>query len=209
LQIVNTLIAAISFSTIIIWLGKLAISRTFDAGLEKYKSELVKQVEEYKANLIKLNQEHQVRFTRLHEERALKIKLIYSLVIDVESALINSTTSAQGGEYGSDIKRDQDAIEKIRTLITNFEKEQIFFNENTVTKIQIIIKEAWDIVFTMNKVRRNATEYDRHVYANKKVPEFILSEVQLWTKAESRTQNEFKQLKEDLANEFRELLGIK
>lgn len=209
METVNTFIAAISFSTVLIWLGKFIISSAFNAGIEKYKSELVKQVEEYKANLIILNQEHQVKFTKLHEERASKIKLIYALVIDVESALVYSTEAAQGGDYGTDIKRDIDALNTITILERNFDKEQIFFTMDTVSKVQMIIKEAKNIIYKMNSARRNASEYERHINAGKKVPDDILTEVKQWPEAQSRIDNEFKQLKADLGIEFRQLLGIK
>lgn len=195
-------------STIFIWLGKLIISKSFDAGIERYKHELNKQIEEHKAEIAKLSHEHHIRFERLHEERANKMQSIFALVVEVEQALIHSTTFAQGPGYGNDDQREQSAIEKLRQLISTFDRERIFFSNATAEKVENIIKEAWDIIFTMNKVRRYAFAYDTYVTAGKRVPEYILSETDLWSEAEKKTQTVFKHVKDDLANEFRMLLGI-
>lgn len=148
------LLSISGFSAIAIWLGKLIISKSFDLGIERYKTTLSKELEEYKNELSKISLEHQVKFTKLHDERAQKIKILYSKVVEVEKALIHSTTEAQGPEYINDIARDNAAIEKLRELIGQLDYDRIYFSINTISKFDIIIKESWEIILQMQKVRR-------------------------------------------------------
>ena len=202
------LLSISSVSTIAIWLGKLIITKSFDLGIEKYKAELTKEIEEYRSQLLRISSEHQIKFTKLHDERAIKIKVLYTEIVELEGNLINSTTFAQGSDYPTDHKRDEAALSSIRTLIHNLDLERIYFSENTVSKIEEIIKESWEIYFTMTKARREATRHDEDIKADRTTQKPYTSETDLWDKAYSRTQNEFKILKDELANEFRALLGI-
>ena len=48
-----------ALTTAAIWLGKLIINKTFDLGLEKYKSTLQKDIEEHKNKLGRQSLEHE------------------------------------------------------------------------------------------------------------------------------------------------------
>ncbi len=195
-------------STIVIWLGKLVISKSFDAGIERYKASLAKEIEEYKNQLSKVSLEHQIKFTKLHDVRAEKIKLLYTKVIELEIALIHSTTIAQGPEYINDTAREDSAMEKLKVLINSLDYDRIYFSTSSIEKFDSIIKESWEIIFQMRKVRRYANAIDEHNRIGRQVPESYYSETDLWENANERTENEFKILKNNLADEFRELLGI-
>jgi len=152
--------------------------------------------------------EHQIKFTRLHDERAEKIKVLYAKVIDLEMSLIHSTTVAQGPEYINDTSRENDCIEKLRALISQLDFDKIFFSLDTVKKFESIITESWDIIFKMRKVRHMASRMNDLIVNEMPIPESYLSETDLWDEANKQTQTEFKSLKEELANDFRQLLGI-
>lgn len=202
------LLAISSVSTITIWLGKLVITKSFDLGIEKYKSTLAKDIEEHKKQLEKISLEHQVKFTKLHDERAQKIRILYEKVIELEKALIYSTTFVQGPEYMNDTARDDASSEKIRELIHQLDFDKIYFSTDTILKFESIIKESWEIVRQMRKVRMYAATINANAKLQRPSPEIYYSEADLWMNADERTQNEFKILKEELANEFRTLLGI-
>jgi hypothetical protein len=191
-----------------IWIGKLFITKSFDAGMEKYKASLQKEIEEYKSDLSRISLEHQIKFSKLHEDRASKIQVLYSKIIDLEQALIYSTTPAQGPEYISDTKRDNDCIEKLKALISQLDSDRIYFSNDLITKFDSIIKESWEIIFQMRKVREYGATIDELKKVGRMVPESYYSKADLWTSAFEKTSNEFKILKENLANEFRTLLGI-
>lgn len=57
-----------ALTTAAIGLGKIIINKTFDIGLEKYKSTLQKDIEEYKNELARQSLEHEVKFSKLHAD---------------------------------------------------------------------------------------------------------------------------------------------
>lgn len=195
-------------STIIIWLGKFIITKTVDAGIERYKAELTKDIEKHKAELSRITLEHQVKFSKLHEKRAEKIKVIYDKVKDVEKALKHSTTIWQGSEFSNDTERDQAARTEIRLLTDLVDAERIYFSDSTVGRLEVLIKESSEILTGMGFVRLYHQDYDRLVRRREPVPQNVLDQMNKWREVDERVENEFKTLKLDLANEFRQLLGI-
>lgn len=202
------LISISGASTVAIWLGKLIITKSFDLGTEKYKANLTKEIEHYKNQLSILSLEHQIKFTKLHDERAEKIKTLYSQIVEVEKALIHSTTFAQGPEFISDNARDETAIKVLRDLISSLDRDRIFFSTSTLTKFDEIIKESWSIIFQMMRVRNTGVIAQNKIERGGEPPAAYYSQTDLWGEAYKRTEKEFKNLKEDLAEEFRGLLGI-
>ena len=190
-----TLVAGVTTASI--WLGKLIITKAFDVGIEKYK-----------ADLARTTMEHQVRFSKLHEQRAEVIKSLFSKIIDLEGLLIRCTTIAQGPEYIYETERDTDARKGLIELINDFDQNKIYFSVVTVPKFEAIFKESWDIISQMAKVRRDGAAVDKYVQDHLPIPERYIRYDELWDKAFDRTTQEFRSLKEDLANEFRLLLGI-
>ncbi|HQS04891.1 MAG: hypothetical protein CFE25_10580 [Chitinophagaceae bacterium BSSC1] len=207
-QIIQYLIGVSGFTLFFIWVSKLIITKSFDLGLENYKSSLLKDLEIHKSELSKVSLEHQVKFTKLHDDRAEKIKILYGKVIELESALIFATTVAQGPEYSTDNQRDEECFEKIRSLIRQLDLDRIYFTEETISKFDTIIKESWEISFQMRKVRRFSKAITDFSKIGQEIPLIYYSETDLWSDANERAEKGFKILKEDLANEFRKLLGI-
>ena len=201
-----TIISALTTSAI--WLGKLIINKAFDLGIEKYKSTLQKDIEEYKSELARQSLEHEVMFSKLHSERAEKIKMLYAKVIELERALVYSTTVAQGANFIKDNKRDTDCMQSIQDLINQLELDCIYFSKETVMKFEEIIKEAWDIIFQMRRVRSTAASMNQYISAGMKPPDNYINHGDLWDKAFQRTQNEFRKLKDSLADDFRKLIGL-
>ncbi len=191
-----------------IWLGKLIINKTFDLGLEKYKSNLQKEIEIHKNELAKKSLEHEIKFSKLHTDRAEIIKVLYIKLVGLERLLLYATTFNQGPDFIEDTKRDTDCIEAIQNLIEQLEKDKIYFTSDTIEKFEEIIKEAWKIVFEMRRVRLNANNHNSYISSGMKSPESYLNYFDLWDSAFQRTQNEFRQLKESLAEDFRNLIGL-
>jgi hypothetical protein len=200
-------ISAISaLTTGAIWLGKLIINKTFDLGLEKYKSTLQKDIEIHKSELAKQSFEHEIKFSKLHAERAEKIKSLYYKVIELEKALIYSTTVAQGSDFVKDSQREKDCIQLTQDFIYQLELDKIYFTKETISKFEEIIKEAWEIISEMTIVRSSAAR--QKFLSREQNTENYVNYSELWTKTFKRTQNEFRQLKESLADDFRTIIGI-
>lgn len=208
MEIWTSLISITGLSTLALFLGRLIITKAFDAGVERYKSELSKDIEKYKADLSRISLEHQIRFSKLHEERAEKIKYLHSRVISLERALVFATTPAQGAEYAVDQKRDFDCINKTKELAEELDSNRIYFADSTIKKVENIVTESGKIIAKMRKVRLDGARAIKNIQNGVPVPDDCLQSTDLWDKAFNQTQNEFKILKEDLADEFRRLLGI-
>lgn len=195
-------------STVIIWLGKFIITKTVDVGIEKYKAELIKDIEKHKAELSRITIEHQVKFSKLHEHRAEKIKMLYGKVKELEKSLGHSTTRFQGPNFSTDTERD----DKCRTLGFELEEiidtERIYFSDSTVQKFELIISESREILNEISKVKYAYFEYDKLRETEFPIPNETKREMQKWATVNKRVEQEFKELKLELANEFRILLGI-
>ena len=202
------LISLGSASAVIIWLGKFIITKTVDVGIEKYKAGLIKDIEKHKADLSKITLEHQIKFSKLHEERGEKIKTLYNKIIELQKTLIYSTTFVQGPDFGGDTNRDDESLRKINTLVELIDFEKIYFSNSTILKFETLINESKEILSIIRKARMYYSEYNRLVKSGQHVPDEFAKEMKLWGEANTRTEKEFAVLKEELANEFRFLLGI-
>ena len=195
-------------STVIIWLGKFIITKTVDVGVERYKAELVKDVEKHKAELSRINFEYQIKFSKLHEDRGEKIKLLYHKIIELKKILGHSTTLGQGGEFGTDTIRDDESLKTIQSLVELVELEKIYFSNSTIFKFNSLIKESKEILLGIMDVRSNYNEYYRLSKTSQQVPEEVKIGMYRWKEVDGKIEKEFEQIKEELANEFRLLLGI-
>lgn len=206
--IVYYFLSIVGISGSVVWLGKLIINKSFDFGLENYRTSLAKDLESHKFNLSRISLEHQIKFTKLHDERGEKIKNLYLIVLDLEKSLIFATTYLQGPNYTTDHERDNLAREKIKELIEKLDYDRIYFSVQTLEKFNAIIRESWEIVHTMAKVRHYGKRLDDYNSIGRIAPEVYYSQGDLWDEVNDRTEKKFKILKEQLADEFRELLGI-
>ena len=165
-------------------IAKFVINKLADVSIEKYKNSLQKDVEQYKSDLIRTTQEHQIKFSKLHEERALRIKNLYQLVIELEYALLNATTIAQ---LGDDLQRDEVCYKKRAALIYQLDFDRIYFPDDTIAKFGKILQESWEITSTMRKARRYAEAFESFAKRGKEIPPIYKSCDDLWDEADART----------------------
>lgn len=184
------------------------INKSFDFGIEKYKSTLELQLEEYKSELMKFNYEHQIKFNKLHEERGEKIRSIYTKTIEVEHTLFQLTTPAQGPEFIDDVSRDNAAINSTNQLAVELEYNKIYFTDETIEKINSLIMQSFQIISDMRTAKIYRKGIIEHKERNETPPEHYFIKGELWDSAYKKTQNEFKILKAILINDFRTILGI-
>ena len=57
-------------------------------------------------------------------------------------------------------------------------------------------------------VHSNHQQYDRLIKIGQHVPQEVLDEMHKWNQVDERVENKFKELKLELATEFKQLLGI-
>lgn len=201
-------ISATGITGALIWLGKFSIKKSFDLGIEKYKSSLQKELENYKSELMRFNYEQQIKFNKLHEERGDKIKLLYNKLNILERTLIYLTTPAQGPEFVDDINREKEAMEKLNSLYEDLDNNRIYFTDSTLSKFENIIEQSNTIISEMRTAKIYTKGIHEYQKSNQYAPEIYYEKGKLWSSAHAKTQNEFRILKLELINEFRKLLGF-
>ncbi|HDR7801705.1 TPA: hypothetical protein QCY03_005592 [Bacillus tropicus] len=190
---------------------------------EEYKKELNKelkridaefkvltdrQVEEHKSELKKINDKYQIKFSKLHEDRAGIIKNLYSKLVTLESNV--KKLLGQNGSSKLEIPRSRnpeetaEIYEGVRAstvaLLDCYTQNRIYFSEEVCElfedMINGIISTAVEFLPYMhsNRVQEQDTSVEQREKADKKVAEFIYSEMP--------------KIKRALELEFRELLGV-
>lgn len=194
-QIFALAIGGTTIGVIVIYLGKFILSKGSELLLENYKNQL-----EISKN------EHQIKFSKLHEERAKIIESIYHNFYELEVKLEHMTTLFQGPGWRTDTERDNDAIKKYTDTCELLEKNRIYFTENLCDKLSSALENYSAIIEQMLKAKSHAKfESDGSGF---RFPEKEGS-LDLWKDAEKKVKREIKNLRLELATEFRELIGVK
>ncbi len=211
----NTIVAILgsisAISGVVIYIGKRVIDKTLDAGLEKYKGILAKDLEthkatlsikseEFKANLQLLNLEHQIRYSKLHEERGKSIKDVYELLIDLQEKLEYFTTIFQGPNWITDLARENAAIESRTTLLKYFQRNRIYYPNVICSLIDEILERSNKIIIDMSVAKITAETASSG-------PERALAK-ESWREANYRVTSEIISARDKLQLEFKKILGV-
>ena len=116
-EILKFSIGGLTITGIIVYLGKLILTKSSDILIENHKNQLELSKAEHQNQLEILQAEHQIRFSKLHSERGEIIKLIYQDFYDLEQKLEKMTTLFQGSEWRTEKTRDDEAIEGIEYIL--------------------------------------------------------------------------------------------
>ena len=208
-EIIKFLISASGVSAIIIYIGKKLVDKSLDASIEKYKTQLSKELELYKSDLSRVNTEHQIKYNRLHEQRGEKVKELYQLIYELEKKLKHLTSPFQGPEWPTETERSESVKTHLFELEDTLELNRIYFNDDLSKKIESIIKESRNIlsmIFKAKLIQKHNddlnTRNNHHLVDNPHEP------LDTWVEAESFVQNEIKQARMDLINEFHVIIGV-
>jgi len=194
-QILALAIGGSTIGLVIVYLGKFILSKSSELLLENYKNQL-----EISRN------EHQIKFSKLHEERAKIIEKIYHNFYELEVKLEHMTTLFQGPEWTTDTVRDNDAIKKYTDTRELLEKNRIYFTESLCDKLSSALKNYSTVINQMLRAK-NQARYESNGSGYKSSEKE--SPLDLWIDAENKVKKEIKNLRLELATEFRELIGVK
>ncbi|MFD2562616.1 hypothetical protein [Aquimarina rubra] len=193
-EILKFSVGGLTVVGIVVFLGKLILTKSSDLLIENHKNRLAIS-----------KTEHQVKFTKLHTERGEIIKQIYQDFYELEKKLEHMTTLFQGPEWRTEKVRDQDAIDKYRETCETLEKNRIYFTEDLCNQLASSLESYSDIINQMLTAKNKAKyESDGTGY---RFPEGQGS-LELWMDAEKKTKNEIRNLRLELAKVFRELIGV-
>ena len=204
-EIIKFSIGGLTITGIIVYLGKLILTKSSDMIIENYRNQLAISKAEHQNQLEILKTEHQIRFSKLHSERGEIIKEIYQNFYDLEQKLEIMTTSFQGPEWKTDKKRDDEAIEVYRQTYDRLERNRIYFTEELCNQLASALAEYRSIILQMQKAKTQA-KYDSGGTGHR-FPQGQGS-IDLWIDAEKKTKNEISDLRLELAKVFRGLIGV-
>ncbi|TDO72965.1 hypothetical protein EV143_107271 [Flavobacterium chryseum] len=194
-EILALAIGGTTIGFVITYLGKFILAKGSELIMENYKNQL-----EISKN------EHQIKFSKLHEERAKIIQIIYHDFYELETKLEHLTTIFQGSGWTTDKKRDEDAIKKYTDTCEILERSRIYFPESLCDKLSLALENYNEVIEQMLQAK-NQARYESE--GNNMIFPGNQSSLDLWKIAEKRTKNEIKNLRLELATEFRELIGVK
>lgn len=204
-EIIKFSIRGLTITGIIVYLGKLILTKSSDMLIENYRNQLAISKAEHQNQLEILKTEHQVRFSKLHSERGEIIKEIYQDFYALEQKLENMTTLFQGPEWKTDKKRDDEAIDIYRKTCDKLEKNRIYFTEDLCSQLASALAQYENIIRQMLKAKNHA-KYDSDGGGHR-FPDGQGS-IDLWRDAEQKTKYEIMNLRLELANVFRGLIGV-
>jgi|TARA_B110000908_G_scaffold150618_1_gene184735 hypothetical protein len=203
-EILKFSIGGLTVTGIIVYLGKLVLTKSSDILIENHKNKLEISKAEHQNQLEIFKTEHQIKFSKLHAERGEIIKKIYTDFYALETKLETMTTLFQGPKWRTDKTRDEDAISKYRETCELLENNRIFFSEGLCDQISSALEDYKVIINQMLQAKNHAKyETDGTGY---RFPDGQGS-IDLWKDAEQKTKNEIRTLRLELAMVFRELIG--
>ncbi len=219
-QIIKFFLSTSIVTSGLVYLAKLVLDKFSEARLEKYKNSLQNETEEFKhklnfetekfkQELNKTNIEHQIKYSKLYEERGQIIRLTYTLLFDLEKSLLNLTSVFQGPGWTNDKERENKATDAIDLLEDHLEQNRIFFSANLCDSIETIINESCRVIADMALAKRDQEFNDE----SKKLginltKEELLQPKQAWRQLDRKVQNDIRNERLKLAQEFRNLIGV-
>jgi hypothetical protein len=179
---------------IVVYLGKFILNKSSELLIENHKSKL---------ELTRI--EHQIRFSSLHSERGEIIKLLYQDLYELEQKLVIMTSLFQGPDWAKDKTRDEDAIKKYHETFNRLEKNRIYFSDELCGQISKALDYYKKIIEQMLHAKNKSKhENDGTGF---RFPEGQGS-LEMWMDAEKKAEKEIRDLRLNLAVQFRELIGV-
>ena len=190
---------------IIKFLGGSAIFAAFFGFLGKVAIEaFVKgRVEVFKKDLQIATTEHSIRFQSLHGERASVIKEFYKHLINLDESLHSSLRGFRLQNEPS-IESEVDKLAVNYNLLREYYlPNRIYFDKEVCEKIETIIEIARGIFFKITTL-----PVDPQIVKENYDKDVLLERHKFWEEAREIHKNEITQLKANLEENFRAILGI-
>ena len=152
---------------------------------------LSKDVENFKNRLELTAVEHKIRFSNLHEKRALIISKLFELISEVHQ-LAKSFTSPLGFVGEDKMKEFEDTYKKISDLSNFFDKNRIYFSEDTCNGVEELIRSFRDPTIKFGVTLSEDLKKEK---------------IKAWTEAWEDVDKKVPPIRQRLESEFRGILG--
>jgi len=185
----------------IVWVVKILIAKSIDAGVKTYQLRLDKELESHRHQLELMK----IQYSSLNDKRGVFIAELYSMFFELETALQSVTTIFQGGEWSSIGEKDKQLMEQLHLVNAYFEKNRILISDNLCAFIENNIKEV-ESIFEKIIFAKSASSWefvdDLPIVPVKKTP------TEIWQEMDLLARNKIKENRKELAEQFRVLIGV-
>ena len=182
------------------WLTRKLLSQLLAKDVEKFKSELQLrtniELSEFKSTLELAAYEHQYRFGRLHEKRAEIISELYSAIFDLQKSVgdfIDSLPVSTPEHNKKNLLTVWKAADHFKAI---YGRNRIYFNESVCFKIERLNASLSAPVSTLAAQMNLAGEQNWDSLGK------------IWLDAQGKFDSEVPDIKNELENEFRMILGV-
>ncbi|PWA11676.1 hypothetical protein [Flavobacterium laiguense] len=182
-------IGGLTAGGIIIYLGKIIIGKSSEVFLETQKN----KIEIHKI-------EHQVKYSKLHEERGTIIKELYVSLFNLESMLSLIAVQNELDKWQSkDITPEKMAAKKYQETREFLEKNRLYLKHELCEKI---INSLNDCLALTSKMITAKTSENKNISSDESI-------VKQWRFEEIKSAQKIKEQRLELAEVFREIIGVK
>lgn len=165
-----------------VWLIRKVAEQLLTRDLVKFKADLEKQAVEFK-----------IRYERIQGERVEVIKEVYKKIVrtykSLNSLILEGPQAEKEGEIIETAKRAID-------LIDYYEENRIFFEEKLAKDIDFLLSSFSSVLGKCGASR-----------ISRKIKDYKVA-VEQWKSAFDQIQKEIPNIKKQLENEFRKIIGI-
>lgn len=200
MSIIEYLIGISGITGAIVILGRYLINWIGNAGLEKYKTELNKEVLKHKNSLDKELEEFKIKNTRLHFEQVEIIKTLYSKLIKAEKPLEYLMRPVKTNPDKTKEEISKEVVKNANDFFDYYAENEIIFSETTCQKIDKI-KDKYIQVWNT---------FDRKEFMGEAISGPMLVELvdEMHKAYKEILEGEMQVLKNELKKDFRIRLGV-
>lgn len=198
-------------SAIVVFVGRLFISKSFEAAMEKFKAMNDKSLETHKAELALENErlkatlkiaelEHHIKYGKLHEDRLIAIKKVYGSLNIIQTKLLTMIILSNGRRSTDEFDLRKNASDAVNAFEIDFSLSRIYFDSHICDRLLVILRLARGILMDMNVL-------DSISISNR---ETVKKEEELknWRDRTFGLNSDIDLARQEIEIEFRKLIGV-
>jgi hypothetical protein len=200
----NTVFASAAY-----FVFRLFVTKFFDAGIKKYESDLSQNVEAHKSQLSQIALEHKVRFERLHHKKEEIMIRLYEETCKCEDSLTYLTSIARGIGSPDDKYKVVETYDDIVEFSKSIRSAKLYFEPQFSVKFEELLSLSYSVFFGMKGVELGDAEIQRkvklynHGIGSRVRVDVAMKPIEEREYYRSKIEVDFKDIREDIVNEFR------
>ena|SRR5690606_289556 len=182
----------------IIYIAKISIKFYIDNKVEKYKSNLSKELEKFKSELKLIEIKSQISYNKLHEERATAIKNLYNLSLNLFDSIFNLTQPSQGLDW-YEKQYNEHMFSSLKKFQQNYTANKIYLEKSLCEKIDNLISKCFEIHSEMESAKilaSSSNKFERN------------ESIKIWINNFNVFMNDLQIINNELIDEYRKILGV-